>query len=106
MSVALVLMTGLLTASLVRLMSVDRGFTTERTITATLELPGKSYQDDQHRAAFYKAVLERIDRLPGVEHAALASGLPLEADDWGDMARVQGDSRPDTQLPIENVPVG
>jgi predicted permease len=102
-SVALVLMTGLLTASLVRLMSVDRGFTTERTITATLELPGKSYQDDQHRAAFYKAVLERVDRLPGVEQVALASGLPLEADDWGDMARVQGDSRPDTQLPIENV---
>jgi predicted permease len=101
-SVALVLMTGLLTASLVRLMSVDRGFTTERTITATLELPGKSYQGDQRRAAFYKTVLERIDRLPGVEHAALASGLPLEGDDWGDMARVQGDSRPDTQLPIEN----
>jgi len=102
-SVALVLMTGLLTASLVRLMSVDRGFTTERTITATLELPGKSYQDDQHRAAFYKTVLERIDHLPGVEHAALASGLPLEGDDWGDIARVQGDSRPENQLPIENV---
>jgi len=102
-SVALVLMTGLLTASLVRLMSVNRGFTTERTVTATLNLPGKSYQDDQRRAAFYKTVLERIGRLPGVEQAALASGLPLEADDWGDMARVQGDSRPDTQLPIENV---
>ncbi|HEX4029177.1 MAG TPA: ABC transporter permease [Terracidiphilus sp.] len=102
-SVALVLMTGLLTASLVRLMSVDRGFTTERTITATVELPGKSYQDDQHRATFYKTVLERVDRLPGVEQAALASGVPLEADDWGDMARVQGDTRPDTQLPIENV---
>jgi predicted permease len=101
-SVALVLMTGLMTASLVRLMSVDRGFTTERTITATLELPGKSYQDDQHRAAFYKTVLERVDRLPGVEQVAFASGLPLEADDWGDMARIQGDSRPDTQLPIEN----
>ena len=38
-SVALVLMTGLLTASLVRLMSVDRGFTTERTITATSSCP-------------------------------------------------------------------
>lgn len=102
-SVALVLMTGLLTASLVSLMTVDRGFTTERTITATLELPGKSYQDDQHRAAFYKTVLERVDRLLGVEQVAFASGLPLEADDWGEMARVQGDSRPDTQLPIESV---
>jgi predicted permease len=102
-SVALVLMTGLLTASVVRLMTVDRGFTTERTITATLDLPGKSYQDDQHRAAFYKTVLERVDGLPGVEEAAFASGVPLEANDWGDMARVHGDSRPGTQLPIENV---
>jgi predicted permease len=101
-SVALVLMTGLLSASIVKLMTVDRGFTPEHTLTATVELPRKSYQDDQRRAAFYKVVLERMDGLPGVEHAAFASGLPLETDDWGDMARVEGDRRPDTQLPIES----
>jgi predicted permease len=101
-SVALVFMAGLLTASLVKLTTVDRGFTTERVITATIKLPGKSYQEDQHRSAFYTAVLERMDRLPGVEHAAFASGLPLEGNDWGDTARVEGDSRPDTQLPIES----
>ena len=38
-SVALVLMTGLLTTSLVKLVTVDRGFTTERTITALVDLP-------------------------------------------------------------------
>jgi predicted permease len=38
-SVALVLMTALLTASLVKLMNVNSGFTTERTITATVNLP-------------------------------------------------------------------
>jgi predicted permease len=101
-SVALVFMTFLLTASLIRLTTVDRGFTTDRIITATVDLPGRSYQDDQRRAAFYRAVLERMDRLPGVEHSAFASGLPLEGDDWGAMARVQGDTSPDTQLPIEN----
>jgi macrolide transport system ATP-binding/permease protein len=101
-SIALVLMTGLLTASLIKLMAVDRGFTTERTITATVELPTQSYHDDQRRAAFYKDVLERMDRLPGVEQAAFASALPLTADDWGDMARVEGDTRPSTQLPLES----
>jgi predicted permease len=101
-SVALVLMTGLVTASLVKLMTVDRGFTTERTITASLELPGQSYHDDQRRAAFYKAVLERMDRLPGVEHAAFASALPLTGDGWGDSARVEGDNRASTQLPLES----
>jgi putative ABC transport system permease protein len=101
-SVALVLMTGLLTASLVKLMAVDRGFTTERTITATVDLPSESYHDDQKRAAFYRDVLERMNRLPGVEHAAFTSVLPLMGDGWGDMARVRGDNRPFTQLPLES----
>jgi macrolide transport system ATP-binding/permease protein len=101
-SVALVLMTGLLTASLAKLMHVDRGFTTARTITATIDLPAKSYPDLQHRAAFYRQVLQRLEGLPGVEHAALTSVLPLTGDSWGDMARVAGDNRPVTQLPIES----
>jgi predicted permease len=100
-SVALVLMTGLLTTSLVNLMAVDRGFTTERTMTAMVDLPMESYPDTGHRSAFYREVLERIDRLPGVEHAASTSVLPLTGDSWGDMARAAGDTRPTTQLPLE-----
>lgn len=102
-SVALVLMTGLLTASLVKLMAVDRGFTTERTLAATLDLPSMSYHDDQHRAAFYREALRRINGLPGVDHAAFTSVLPLMGGGWGLMARISGDSRPATQLPIEVV---
>ena len=101
-SVTLVLMTGLLTASLTKLMDVDRGFTIERTVTATIDLPSEAYQDDQHRAAFYREVLDRMDRLPGIEHAAFTSVLPLSGDSWGDMARVTGDTRPFTQLPMES----
>ncbi len=101
-SVALVLMTGLLTASLMKLMAVDRGFTTERTITAMINLPSESYPDTQHRSAFYRDVLQRMDRLPGVEHAAITSILPLTGDGWGDTARAAGDTRPVTQLPLES----
>jgi predicted permease len=101
-SVALVLTTGLLITSVVKLMSVDRGFTAEQTVTAKIDLPRGSYPDDQHRTAFYKEVLERMDRLPGVEHAAITSVLPLTGDSWGDLARVQGDTRPWTLLPVES----
>jgi predicted permease len=101
-SVALVLMTGLLITSLTRLMRVDRGFTAERTITAMIDLPTESYRDKQHRAAFVREALERIDSLPGVEHAAITSVLPLTGDSWGDMVRVPGDDRSWTQLPIES----
>ncbi len=101
-SVALVLMTGLLIASLVKLMNVNRGFSAERTMTAMIDLPTESYRDDEHRAAFYRDVLERMDRLPGVERSAITSVLPLKGDSWGDMARVAGDTRPVTQLPLES----
>ena len=71
-------------------------------MAAVIDLPTMSYPDDQHRAAFYREVLERMDRLPGVEHAAITSVLPLTGDSWGDMARVAGDNRPVTQLPLES----
>lgn len=83
-------------------MAVNRGFTTERTLTAAVDLPMQSYADDQHREAFYREVLVRMDRLPGVEHAAVTSVLPLTGDWWSDMARAAGDNRPATQLPLES----
>ncbi len=101
-SVALVLMTGLLTASLMKLMRVDRGFTSEHTLTAMVDLPRQQYPDGQHRAEFYRNVLGRLDQLPGVEHAAITSALPLSGDSWGDMVRVPGDNRSWTQLPLES----
>ncbi|HEY2470812.1 MAG TPA: ABC transporter permease [Terracidiphilus sp.] len=100
-SVGLVLTTGLLVTSLRKLMSVDRGFTAEQTITAMVNLPQQSYSDNQSRAAFYREALDRLDRLPGVEHAAIISELPLTTGGWNDMARVAGDTRPVTQLPLE-----
>lgn len=102
LSVALVLMTGLLITSVVNLLSVDRGFTVERTVTAMIDLPSESYRDDQRRAVFYREVLERMDGLPGVEHAAFTSVLPLTGGGWGDFARIAGDNRPVTQLPLES----
>lgn len=51
---------------------------------------------------FYRQVLEKLDNLPGIEHAAITSVLPLTGDSWGDTAQLAGDNRPLTQLPIES----
>jgi len=101
-SMTLILMTGLLTASLYRLMRVDRGFEAEHTLTADIDLPWNSYHGQQARTAFYREVLRRLAQLPGVEHAAATSILPLDGDRWNDMVRVPGDARPFTQLPSEH----
>jgi predicted permease len=101
-SVALVLLTGLLTVSLIRLMSVDRGFLADRVMTAKVNLPIKAFPDTQSRAQFYASALQRLHQLPGVEGAAMVSVLPLDGDYWIDMARIQGDTRPFMQLPSEH----
>jgi macrolide transport system ATP-binding/permease protein len=101
-SVALVLMTGLLITSLLRLLRTDRGFETARIATAMVDLPRKSYADSAARTVFYKQVLDRLSRLPGVEHAAAVSVLPLSGDRWIDMIRIPGDSRPVMQVPSEH----
>ena len=64
-SVALVLMTGLLTTSLLRLLRVDRGFEADASATAMVDLPRKSYSDLGPEVAFYKQVLDRLSQIPG-----------------------------------------
>jgi predicted permease len=101
-SVALVLMTGLLTTSLLRLLRVDRGFVAARVATAMVDLPSKTYSDTGSRAAFYRQVVARLSELPGVERAAAVSELPLSRDSWIDIINVPGDARPIMQLPTEH----
>ncbi len=101
-SMALVLMTGLLTTSLFRLLHVDRGFEVSHIVTATLDLPQKSYSDQKARAVFFKKATERLTQMPGVESAAVVSVLPLTGDSWIDTIQIQGDSRPAMQIPSEH----
>ncbi len=101
-SVTLVLMTGLLTTSFLRLLRSDRGFEAARVATAVVDLPTKSYQKLGPKVAFYKQVLERLSQLPGVEHAAVVSELPLTNDRWLDMIHLPGDARPMFQQPTEH----
>ena len=101
-SVALVSMTGLVTTSLYRLLHVNRGFEAARVMTAAIDLPDKSYSDLATRTAFYKHALDRLSQLPGVEHAAAISELPLSGDAWIDIIHVPGDARPIMQMPTEH----
>jgi predicted permease len=97
-SVALVLMTGLLTLSLVRMMRVDRGFEAEHMMTAEIALPRANYKKDETRQEFVEHVVQRLRQLPGVDRAAFISMLPMTGNGWGDMIRLPGDHRPAFQL--------
>jgi putative ABC transport system permease protein len=76
LAVVLLIGSGLLLKSFVRLMSVDPGFRTERILSFRVDLPGAVYGANQ-RAAFYQEMLDRIARQPGVLSAGATSRLPI-----------------------------
>jgi predicted permease len=101
-SVTLVLLTGLLVMSLSKLMHVERGFEAEHTLTATIHLPENGYGKREDRFAFYKRALDEISHLPGAQNSGVVSVAPLSGDYWGDMAKLVGDTRLVSQMPLEH----
>jgi putative ABC transport system permease protein len=73
----LVVAAGLLIRSVSRLQLVDPGFDATGVLTMRTALPLQKYRDASGRKAYYDAVLERVQRLPGVESAGYTTFLPL-----------------------------
>ncbi len=80
-ALALALLTGagFFVRGLQRFTTRDTGWRQDHVLTATLTLPASKYGTEDQRRAFYTRALERLQTLPGVEHAALASALPVWA---------------------------
>lgn len=79
-SLAMVLLvgSGLLLKSFLRLQSVDLGFQLKNTLTANVALPHSKYSTPEQRIQFYQRLIERMQSSPGVRRFALASGNPIE----------------------------
>ncbi|MEK6303158.1 MAG: ABC transporter permease [Acidobacteriota bacterium] len=78
-AIALVLLVGagLMIKSFGKLLDLDLGFRSGKTLTMRLSLPSTKYKEDAQQAAFYRQLLERVRVLPGVESASVISHLPL-----------------------------
>jgi predicted permease len=76
-SVALLVVAGLLIRALGRLERVDPGFRSQNVLTLETTLPRPRYDVTERRAQFYERVLEDVRRLPGVSSAAYVSFLPM-----------------------------
>ena len=103
LSGALLVTAGLLIASFVRLMAVDKGFDVERVIAMNVSLLGSKYQKEPQRAAFFQRVIDKAAALPGVQSASMVSALPLQGEVWIDIVGMEHDTRPFTELPSTNV---
>ena len=74
LSLVLLIGAGLMVKSFSKLTRVDPGFVPERLLIFDI---GPSFTDEARQTIFYQQILVRVQVVPGVEHAAAVSRLPL-----------------------------
>jgi putative ABC transport system permease protein len=103
LSLVLLAGAGLLMRSFVKLQSVDPGFRAEGVLTAGVQLPTTRY-DLVQAGSFFRESLSHIAALPGVQHAAGSSCLPVPFACIGtSFWRVDRPKPADGQLPSSQV---
>jgi putative ABC transport system permease protein len=95
LSMVLLVGSGLLIRSFLRLRTVDPGFDAKHTLTAQTFLPPSSYAQASQRIAFYQDALQHLQSIPGVESAAISTALPV-LPTHGAPARFEGE--PEVEL--------
>src|SRR5712692_131521 len=80
---------GLLIRSFVRVLRVDPGFDSHHVLTASLSLPPNQYPNQQ-RVRFYDQLLSRLATLHGVQSVAAGWPLPLSSSNIGISFQIEG----------------
>jgi putative ABC transport system permease protein len=77
LSLLLIAGAGLLLRSFAEILKVDPGFRPDGVLTMRVALPDAVYSKPEQVRGFYSELLDRVQRLPGVQAAGAVSGLPL-----------------------------
>jgi predicted permease len=91
-ALALILLvgSGLLARSFVRVMSAEHGFSAADTMTFRIALPPTTYPDPPQVASFIQRLTDAIVALPNVESAGAATGVPLASSMSGTAFEFEG----------------
>jgi putative ABC transport system permease protein len=76
MALVLLLWCGLMVRAFWKLQEVHTGLSAENVVTMRISLPSGTYNDNPKITGFWTRLDERITRIPGVQSAAIAYGLP------------------------------
>jgi predicted permease len=101
-SLALLIATGLLVASFVRLSQVDRGFDTNGVLAIDLALPPSAFADPAAQVRVLDAAVTRVKTLPGVSTAGITSLLPLRGESTVNRLSYPNDTRVEVARPLAN----
>ncbi len=97
----LLLITGLFSKSLLRLLHQDKGFDSAQVVVAAVDLSRNTYRPDASRIAFDDGVLEKLRAIPGIQSAGMVSAMPLEGESW--IEPIQRVDRPHLEAPLLNL---
>ena len=81
LSLVLLVASGLLIRSFVRLLQVRPGFNPDHVVTMWMNFTSVGYAEKGRSTQFLDQLLPRVAALPGVEGVAISNDLPLEGDD-------------------------
>ena len=90
LSVTLLVGAGMLLRSFWQVQKVDPGFNTDRLLTMQMNLPTDRYDTPAKAWTFYERLLHELASIPGVQSAAMASGVPLGVGNTAGSVRVPG----------------
>ncbi|HLW82796.1 MAG TPA: ABC transporter permease [Candidatus Acidoferrales bacterium] len=98
----LLILAGLLTASLGRVLGVHAGFDERNALLATVNLPPQTYAKPADRLRFYNELLAGAQALPGVRAAGWVSIPPLGGQGSVTGINLPGPKKPGAETPVAN----
>ena len=75
-SLMLLVGTGLLVRSFIRLAHTEMGFDPDRLLTASVSLPAAKYATPERQVTFFRELVQKLEQTPGIRSAAVSSALP------------------------------
>ncbi len=90
LSLILLVGSGLMIRSFIRLNAVDPGFSPHKVLTASVNLAPAKYGTPASRTTFFRELLQRLDAVPGVQAAGIVSVLPLSGSNTGTGLVIEG----------------
>jgi putative ABC transport system permease protein len=104
LTVILLAGSGVMVRSFLTLYAIDVGVDTSRLMAMRVQLPASTYPDPGARRGFFDRLEPRLGRIPGVEAAAVTTGVP--ARDGGErLLEVDGPARPAAPLFVSTVTI-
>ena len=94
LSLVLLIGAGLMIKSFIRLQQTNLGFNTDNLLALDLALSEARYPEEHQQVSFFQKTLEQVEALPGIQSAAVTTGLPLTVNLSGSDFRVEGHPEP------------